>query len=133
MRKMAGLVVTALTLTPIVAAADVVDERLQEYAAQGGSGFSAAAGAKMWAQQFPAPKIGGEPRSCAACHTRDLAADGKHVETGKRIDPLKPSVNAKRLTDVKQIEKWFGRNCKWTLGRECTPKEKGDFLLYIRG
>ena len=35
-------------------------------------------------------------------------------------------------TDPEHIEKWFTRNCKWTLGRECTPQEKGDFLLMIR-
>lgn len=133
MQKLSGLMMAALVLAPVVAAADVVDERLKEYTAQGGSGFSAAAGEKMWTREFPSPKKGGEARSCASCHTRDVKAEGKHVETGKRIDPLKPSANPKRLTDVKQIEKWFGRNCKWTLGRECTPKEKGDFLLYIRG
>ncbi|MEA3244387.1 MAG: DUF1924 domain-containing protein, partial [Pseudomonadota bacterium] len=33
--------------------------------------------------------------------------------------------------DGKKIEKWFKRNCKWTLGRECTAQEKADFLAYI--
>ena len=52
--------------------------------------------------------------------------------TGKAIEPLAPSANPKRLTDPEHIEKWFLRNCKWTLGRECTPQEKGDFLVMIR-
>jgi hypothetical protein len=133
MKTVLGAAAAVLILAPFAVSADVVNERLKEYGSQGGSGFNATAGEKMWTKEFPSPKQAGEARSCASCHTRDLTAEGKHVETGKRIDPMRPSANAKRLTDTKQIEKWFGRNCKWTLGRECTPKEKGDFLLYIRG
>ncbi|MCW8907187.1 MAG: DUF1924 domain-containing protein, partial [Sedimenticola sp.] len=51
---------------------------------------------------------------------------------GKAIEPMAPTVNPKRLTEVKQIKKWFVRNCKWTLGRECTAQEKGDFLAYLK-
>ena len=54
------------------------------------------------------------------------------TKTGKVIDPMAPSVNPKRFTDAKEIEKWFKRNCTWTVGRECTPQEKGDFLSYLR-
>jgi hypothetical protein len=42
------------------------------------------------------------------------------------------SVNPQRLTDPGKAEKWFGRNCRWTLGRDCTPQEKGDFVALIR-
>jgi hypothetical protein len=45
---------------------------------------------------------------------------------------MAPSVNSERLTDPKFIEKWFRRNCIQTLGRECTPQEKGDVLTYLR-
>ena len=38
------------------------------------------------------------------------------------------SVNPKRLSDPAKVEKWFGRNCRWTLGRDCTPQEKADFV-----
>jgi hypothetical protein len=24
------------------------------------------------------------------------------------------------------------RNCRWTLGRECTPAEKDDFISFIQ-
>lgn len=41
------------------------------------------------------------------------------------------SVNPKRYTKMKKINKWFKRNCKWTLGRECTNQEKGDILKYL--
>lgn len=44
---------------------------------------------------------------------------------------MAPSANPERLTDVRKIEKWFKRNCKWTLGRECSAQEKTDLLLYI--
>ncbi|BAV34058.1 cytochrome C [Sulfuricaulis limicola] len=121
----------ALLCASAAAGADVVDERLAAYKAQGANGFSAAAGEVLWNRSFKNAKTG-ESRNCAACHTANLRNAGKHAETGKVIEPMKPAVNPKRLTDVKQVEKWFLRNCKWTYGRECTPQEKGDFLLFIR-
>ncbi|WP_367268182.1 DUF1924 domain-containing protein [uncultured Thiohalocapsa sp.] len=91
----------------------------------------AAAGAAAWVQQHPQP--GGAPaRSCATCHTADLTRPGEHVRTGKPIEPLAPSVSPERLTDQAKVEKWLRRNCRWTLGRECTAAEKADFLAYIR-
>lgn len=128
-----------LSLTPVlivlmyagVAGADVVDERLAAYKAQGAGNFSVAAGQTLWSKSVKDARTG-ESRNCATCHTANLRDGGKHAETGKLIEPMSPSVNPKRLADAKQIEKWFLRNCKWTYGRECTPQEKGDFLLFIR-
>ena len=71
------------------------------------------------------PKPEGE-RSCTTCHGTDQAKPGRHQRTGKVIESMAPSVNPQRLTDVAKIEKWFVRNCKWTLGRECSAQEKGD-------
>jgi len=34
--------------------------------------------------------------------------------------------------DAAKTEKWFLRNCKWTMGRTCTAQEKGDFLAYFQ-
>ena len=85
----------------------------------------------LWNKSVKDAKTG-ESRNCAACHTANLRNAGKHAETGKMIEPMKPAVNPKRLSDARQIEKWFLRNCKWTYGRECTSQEKGDFLLFIR-
>jgi hypothetical protein len=45
---------------------------------------------------------------------------------------MAPSANPERLADKAKIEKWLARNCKWTLGRACTPQEKGDVLVMIR-
>jgi hypothetical protein len=108
-----------------------VDDLLQQYRSQGAGPFSAAAGEKFWDHPVTDPKSG-EARRCALCHTTDLRATGKHAVTGKLIKPMAPSANAERLTDAAKIEKWFDRNCKWTLGRPCTPQEKGDVLTMIR-
>ena len=110
---------------------DVVATILKQYEKQGASAFSAAAAQSMWTRDFVDAKTG-EKRRCSTCHTEDLRRPGKQAVTGKVIEPLAPSANPKRLTDPEHIEKWFMRNCKWTLGRECTPQEKGDFLVMIR-
>jgi hypothetical protein len=50
---------------------------------------------------------------------------------GKPVDPLAPSVNRKRLTDVQEVEKWLLRNFKQVYNREGTAREKGDALVFI--
>ncbi len=114
------------------AGAAAVDELLQTYAGQGAGAADPGAANTLWTREFR-PAGADQDRSCATCHTRNLRQTGKHAKTGKPIDAMAPSVNGKRLTDVKHIEKWFGRNCKWTLGRECSPQEKANFLAFIRG
>ena len=120
-------------VAPQVRAADdgVIAALLKGYESQGGSKFAAARAEAMWTQIFVDAKSG-QKRRCSNCHTEDLRRQGKHAVTGKLIDPLAASANPKRLTDPEHIEKWFLRNCKWTLGRECTVQEKGDFLVMIR-
>lgn len=113
------------------ARADTVAELLRQYESQGASRFAAPSAESMWTKTFHDAKTG-EARRCSLCHTEDLKRNGKHAVTGKPIEPLAPSANPKRLTDAEHIEKWFSRNCKWTLGRECTPQEKGDFLVMIK-
>jgi hypothetical protein len=110
---------------------DVVTTMLKQYEKQGASAFSASTAQALWTRDFPDAKSG-EKRRCSQCHTEDLRRTGKHAVTGKVIEPLAPSANPKRLTDPEHIEKWFLRNCKWTMGRECTAQEKGDFLAMIR-
>ena len=112
--------------------ANEVDNRQKAYQAQGAGDFSASRGEKMWHKEFPDPKKPGGKRTCGTCHTDNLKSKGKHARTGKVIDALSPSVNRDRFTDKKFIEKWFKRNCKWVVGRECSPQEKGDFLEYLR-
>ena len=71
-----------------------------------------------------------EERSCTTCHTSNPAASGK-TPVGKVIEPMSQAVNKERFTDPKKVDKWFKRNCEWVLERECTPKEKGDFITYM--
>jgi type II secretory pathway component PulL len=129
--KILSLALCAVLSTHI-AVADVVDDLLSGYQAAGAKDFTASQGEALWHKTYPDPKEAGNTRSCTTCHGEDLRANGKHARTGKLIKPLAPSVNKERLTDAKFIEKWFKRNCKWVLGRECTPQEKGDLLSYLR-
>ena len=112
-------------------ATDAVAGLLRQYEKQGGARFTAASAEALWTRPFKDEKSG-ESRRCSQCHSEDLRRTGKHATTGKVIEPLAPSANPKRLTDPEHIEKWFLRNCKWTMGRECTPQEKGDFLVMIK-
>ena len=121
----------AASLACSSARADVVADLLKQYERLGASSFAAANAESMWTRTFADAKTG-EKRRCSTCHHEDLRRSGKHAVTGKVIEPLAPSANPKRLTDPEHIEKWFSRNCKWTLGRECTPQEKGDFLVMLR-
>jgi hypothetical protein len=118
-------------LVALGASAAPVDELLEQFRAQGAKDFSVAAGEALWTSPHKDAATG-EDRKCALCHTTDLRASGKHAVTGKVIKPMAPSVNPERLADKAKIEKWLERNCKWTLGRACTPQEKGDALTMIR-
>lgn len=69
--------------------------------------------------------------NCTTCHGKNLKIDGKHVITDKRIDPLAPAANPERFTSTAKVEKWFKRNCKEVVGRECTAAEKADFIQFV--
>lgn len=69
--------------------------------------------------------------SCSTCHTSDPRGSGRHAVTGKAIQPLAPSANARRFTDTAKTEKWFRRNCRDVLERECSAQEKGDLLTWL--
>lgn len=124
------LIMTVLVSIPLSfshAESTTVNNLLQDYAKQGANTADAEQGKQLWQKTF---NKNGE-RSCASCHTDDLTQHGKHVKTKKDIKPMSPSINPERLTDRKKVNKWFKRNCKWTLGRECTAQEKTNFLVYI--
>jgi hypothetical protein len=99
---------------------------LDPYRSAGAGPFSVARGSAAWTREN-----GPEGRSCASCHGSDLTVPGRHRTTGKPIGPLAPSADPRRLSEPREVEKWLFRNCRWTLGRACTPQEKGDFLQYI--
>ena len=124
------IILTSTPLSYVLAENTGIDALLQLYASQGGAAADADQGQFLWQKTYQANGEYAE-RSCASCHTEKLTAPGRHIKTGKLIEPMAPSVNPQRLTDQKKIEKWFKRNCKWTMGRECTAQEKADLLLYI--
>ena len=115
------------------AAAPVVAELLREHEAAarkenpGFTGFSAAEGRRIYFSEHPSE---GRLVSCASCHTADPRQRGR-TPAGKIVDPLAPAANPDRLTDRADVEKWFRRNCKQVLGRECTAEEKGHFLTFL--
>jgi len=74
----------------------------------------------------------GKEVSCASCHTDDLRQRGENMFTGKTIEPIAPSANPKRFTDVKKVKKWLRRNFKDVYRREGTAQEKGDVLLFMQ-
>lgn len=69
--------------------------------------------------------------SCASCHGAPPSREGKHASTGKAIAPLAPAFNPQAFTDTAKVDKWFRRNCKDVLARECTAQEKADVLSYL--
>ena len=87
-------------------------------------GFSAERGRALYERR-------GQDWSCSSCHTDDPRGSGQHAVTGKAIRPLSPTANSERFTDAAKVEKWFRRNCRDVLGRECTVVEKGDFITWL--
>ncbi|KAA0571057.1 DUF1924 domain-containing protein [Azospirillum sp. B21] len=79
------------------------------------------------------PHSGGkaETPACAACHTENPTAQGRHYKTGRAIEPMAVSVTPKRFTDPAEVEKRFERDCPNVLGRACTAREKGDFITFL--
>ncbi len=73
----------------------------------------------------------GKDWSCASCHTADPTRSGKHAVTGRVILPMAPAINPQRFTDAAKTEKWFRRNCRDVVGRECSALEKGDVLAWL--
>ncbi len=108
-------------------------ELLQEYEAAaraarpGFTGFTAAEGKRIYLEEHVQE---GQKVSCATCHTADPRQGGR-TPVGKVVEPLAPSANPARLTDRADVEKWFKRNCKQVLGRECSAEEKGHFVTYL--
>jgi hypothetical protein len=111
-------------------ASEATNQMLETYRAEGAGEFSAERGKGMWTQTF-IQKKSGKQVNCATCHTADLKQTGAHVRTGKVIEAMSARTNSERFNETKKIKKWFLRNCKWTLGRECTAQEKGDYLTYF--
>lgn len=130
------LLIAALVLSHTVfsqlafANSNAVKQLMDELAAQGANTPDAVNGQALWNRSYSGDAPFTE-RSCSSCHGEKLSEQGKHVRTGKPLEPLAPSVNEEGLKDSRKIKKWLLRNCKWTLGRECNAQEKSDLLSFI--
>lgn len=113
-----------------VAESNPVRQLLKNYQSETPIQGSANKGQKLWNQKFTGKRPFTE-RSCSTCHTSNVKESGQHIRTKKIIKPLAPSVNAESLSNMKKIKKWLKRNCKWTIGRECTAEEKIHLLTYL--
>lgn len=105
-------------------------ELMAGYSAQaraaGDSGnFDAARG-----QRFFTTTHGGD-WSCSSCHTSNPRQSGRHQVTGKTIAPMAPAANPERFARADKVEKWFKRNCRDVLSRECSAQEKGDVIAWL--
>lgn len=122
---MRQILFSLLLFTSLHAAATTPAELLAGYTAQAGQSANAARGETFFKANH------GQEWQCTSCHGKSPMVDGRHASTDKAIEPLAPAANAKRFTDSAKVEKWFRRNCKDVLARECTAAEKADVLAWL--
>lgn len=102
-------------------------DQLKAFSEQAGRPGDASQGELFFTQ-----KHGGK-WSCSTCHNAPPVTEGKHAATAKVIKPLAPVANPRVFTDTAKVDKWFKRNCKDVLERECSPAEKADVMAYLMG
>ena len=126
-RRAAALLGLALIATSLstVAAPTSPQAQLAEWTAVAGKPASVERGRTFFTGQH------GKDISCASCHGSAPTGPGKHLSTGKVLEPLAPAANPKSLTDSAKVAKWFKRNCNDVLGRECSAQEKADVLAFL--
>lgn len=120
-----ALLALALALAPAHAADTTAAAQMQRWSEASGKPASAERG-----RVFFTGRHGGE-WSCASCHGNPPTTPARHASTGKTIAPLAPAFNPERFTDTAKADKWFRRNCKDVLSRECTAVEKADVLAWL--
>lgn len=114
-----------LLLTSLHAVAATPAELLAGYTAQSGQPANASRGETFFKASH------GQEWQCSSCHGKSPMVGGRHASTDKIIEPLAPAATPKRFTDSAKVEKWFRRNCKDVLARECTAAEKADVLAWL--
>ncbi|MEJ6004663.1 DUF1924 domain-containing protein [Paucibacter sp. AS339] len=110
---------------PSLASSAAPADLLAEYSAEAGRPANPQQG-----QRFFTLTHGGE-WSCASCHQALPTTAGRHAGTGKTLEPLAPAFNPQRFSSSAKVEKWFRRNCKDVLSRECSAAEKADVLAWL--
>lgn len=124
MQKMRKIMLLLSLMFGTTAWAANPQEMVQQYEASSGKASI------QRGQQFFTSKHGRE-WSCASCHSAVPNKATQHIVTGKSILPLAPAANEQRFTDSAKSEKWFKRNCKDVLARECTSQEKVDIIAWL--
>ena len=131
-RKLTRLWAWALTATlslglplTVVAADTSAAAQLARWSAASGKPGNAAQGEVFFNSTH------GDKWSCATCHGKPATATGTHASTGKAIKPMAPAVTPEVFTDTANIDKWFRRNCKDVISRECSSTEKADVIAYL--
>jgi hypothetical protein len=119
----------ALTFSASFALADSPVNLLETYKSQA-KAAGVAAGDVARGQRFFNSTHGNEWK-CASCHGALPTGKGEHAITHKVIEPLAPAFNAQRFSDLAKADKWFRRNCKDVLARECSAAEKADVLAWL--
>jgi cytochrome c peroxidase len=114
-----------MAAVPPAVAATGPQQQLERWRTEAAQPFSAARGRALFNSKY------GSDWSCATCHTANPRQAGRHATTSRPIEPLAPGANPQRFTDAAKVEKWFRRNCRDVLGRECTATEKGDVLTWL--
>lgn len=117
--------VVALSLGEAWAADTSAALQLQRWNNEAGAPGQAARGRSFFTSRH------GAEWSCASCHGTSPTGVGQHASTGKAIDPLAPAFNPRAFTDAAKVDKWFRRNCKDVLRRECSAGEKADVLAWL--
>jgi cytochrome c peroxidase len=119
----------SLALALLLGAAQAADtspaQQLERWSTQAGAPGQAERGGVFFTSRH-----GGE-WSCSSCHGQPPSTEGQHASTGKRIKPMAPAANPQAFTDTAKVDKWFRRNCKDVLQRECSAAEKADVLAYL--
>ena len=126
-----GFLILITQVSSIVADEATVNTLMKSYQLQGAKTGNALRGEQFWNKTFSG-KAPFTERSCKSCHTANLKNKGEHIRTRKTLEPMAPSINKSSLTKVKKVNKWFKRNCKWTIGKECSAQEKADILAFIK-
>jgi hypothetical protein len=121
---MIAMALCATVLATPVFATTAADQ-MAAYAKQSGEAPQSARGQAFFTSTH------GQEWSCSTCHTTNPVVDGKHATTAKVLAPMAPAVNPERFSDEAKSEKWFRRNCKDVVGRECTASEKADIIAWL--
>ena len=114
-----------LTVSTGHAAETSAHDQLKKWVAASGKDGDINQGERLFNQKH------GGVWSCATCHNSPPTTTGQHATTSKPIKPLAPAFNPSAFTDAAKVDKWFKRNCRDVMKRECTPQEKADVLTYL--